>query len=275
MSSYKKYISILVVVVVFLVPSFAVHASDTMLPSGGFIEKNIWYSKNPLVEGDTTLIYTVIFNPSESDLSAKVEFYDGDILLGSRTVTVASGALKSVSISWKITVGDHAIHAKILNPKITLTSGKTSAVSLSQTDSVEDKFTIAKKIIPKVEPQSTQTESSGSDIPAIAGKVLGASFMAPIEDFRTTTATQFSDNAKNEKEIIANESKPKTVDAVKTATSSSENSSLPIALKKPLQYVALFFYIIAAYVFAHPIFFYGIIVLLIFILIRFIWKKAH
>jgi outer membrane protein assembly factor BamB len=131
----KKYFLCLLIIIstTLSIPVFA----ETQVNSG-FIPGQIWYSKIDLVEGDTVNIHTAIWNGEKEILSAKVEFYDKNVILGSRDITLASLELKDVYVPWKITAGDHVISAKIISSQATV-SGKKEKVDLDRVTTSNDR----------------------------------------------------------------------------------------------------------------------------------------
>ena len=98
--------------ILFLTPVTFIYSAETM--NSGLIPGQIWYSSEKLVEGQTVNIYTAVWNGGKNPITMKVEFYDKNVILGSREVVVDPFELKNVSIPWKITAGEHAISAKII-----------------------------------------------------------------------------------------------------------------------------------------------------------------
>src|ERR1035437_6296774 len=131
----KKYFlfSLIILSTVLAVPAYALDSVNS-----GFIPGQIWYSKATLVEGDTVNIHTAIWNGEKNPLLAKVEFYDKNVILGERDVTLAASELKDISIPWKITSGDHVISAKIISSLATV-SGKSEKIVLDRTVTSNDR----------------------------------------------------------------------------------------------------------------------------------------
>ena len=66
----------------------------------GFVQANIWYSKDPFEEGDKVKIYTFIFNPDTRELSGTVIFFDNTVMLGKKDFIV-SLILKETNEIWR------------------------------------------------------------------------------------------------------------------------------------------------------------------------------
>lgn len=81
----------------------------------GFIEGNLWFSKNTFFSGETVRIYSAVFNRGETAVAGQVEFYDNDVKIGTADFSeVKSGVLKEVRIDWQATEGNHVFSAKIV-----------------------------------------------------------------------------------------------------------------------------------------------------------------
>ncbi len=252
-------------------------------PNTGFIPGTIWYSRQPLNEGDTVKIYTAVWNGDDSSLSAKVEFYDKNVILGSRDIVVPPSSLKDVSVSWQVTAGDHVISAKIVASKFSL-SGKSQSVLLDRRATGEDRQFVS-KVIKEVDgtPVSSvvvikdQVDQAGAKISSI----IPASISTPIsqafgsvDDFRDTTYTKISatKNETQKKIDLLNTPSPTSKD---TKTVDTKDSTQTAGTEKPIAYVKFFFYSILAFLFGSKFVFYGLSTLIVFLILRFFYRKIR
>ncbi len=105
----------------------------------GFIEGNIWYSKDPFFDGDKIRIYSGVVNSTGQDITGSVEFYDGTTLIGKVDFSaVGNGTLQQVWTDWTATKGTHKIAAKIIQANIAKVGGGTEPVTLASNSSGED-----------------------------------------------------------------------------------------------------------------------------------------
>jgi hypothetical protein len=255
----------------------------------GFIPGQIWYSKEPLVEGDTVKVYTAIWNGDDNSLSAQVTFYDKNVVLGTRDVVVPSSQMKDVSVSWQVTSGDHYISAKIVSSSIS-TDNKNEQVTLNRVSTTEDH-----KFVSVVLKNSDGTTASSSDIvnsqinsvSSTVNSVIPASISTPVsksldtlDAFRDTTYSNI-DSAKKDtqKEIdslniksnsVTNSTKAKTLAENNTTTASTLNQ-----IDKPIAYVKLFFLSVISFIFGYKLVFYGLIAFFAFIIIRYLYRKIR
>lgn len=270
----------LIILFVFLFASVAT-AADTS--NTGFIPGQIWYSADPLVEGDTVKIYTAVWNGDSNPLIATVEFYDKNVILGSRSISVPRETIQNVSIDWKITAGDHVISAKILSSKI-IDSGKSYPVILARNTTEEDRKFVS-KVLEQLDgtPVTTNValKNKLDETKANISDVLPDSVSKPVSDtlgsldtFRDETYTKISALKSDTKKNIDNlENNQKQVKGVEVKdTKKVETKSLGGA-DKPIAYVKLFMLSIVGFLFSSPFVFYIAIALLVFLLGRSIYRK--
>jgi hypothetical protein len=110
----KKYILFLLVPFLFC-PFFNLRAE--VINDLSFMPENVWYSGGELKDGEVVNIHTAIWNGLDDKVVMKIDFYDKDTLLGARDLSIEPKDLSEVSISWRVTAGEHYISAKIVSPK--------------------------------------------------------------------------------------------------------------------------------------------------------------
>lgn len=236
----------------------------------GFIPKQIWYSKEKLVEGETVEVHTPVWNGESDPVLVKVEFYSRDTLLGSRDVIIKPQELKDVSISWKVTAGEHLVSAKIVS-SIVLIGEEKKSVSLRYTETNTDKLEVEKeKIIPKENtPGATNQETLISDglLPEKATNIINNSYNS-VDDFRSKTSDKLSitkDKAKEEVEIIKNTTSQKEL--------AQKDKKIEDVVKKPFAYAKLFVISVLSFIFENKIIFYGLIILVVFFILKKIFQS--
>ncbi len=269
--SLKKF-GIILFLIFSLLPVQKIFAQNA---NTGFVPANIWYSKDPFEEGDKIKIYTLIFNPDTRQLSGTVNFFDNTVLLGKKDFTVAANATNAVSVSWTVTAGDHSIFGEIENAKFLVSAGNYQAVSLTENQTQKSSRTVSKKIVPgttdanSVSQIGNNISSLVSDVKSIAEKTPSSitepitSAVNTLEEFRTNTNIA-SDNKQGE---IKNEIK-----ALDNAKTPANSTTAPSSLLKPFKYVELFFFSVASFILNNKVLFYGIIILAVFFILRFIWN---
>lgn len=274
----RKIFLIIILSFAFIVP----HSYASVTANTGFIPGQIWYGKVPLVEGDTVNIYTAVWNNNVDPLSIKVEFYDKNVILGSRDVTVSQNQLKDVFIPWKITSGDHTISAKITSSSIT-TSGKKENITINNSVTTEDK-----QFVPVTIKTSDGTSTSTSDIiqngveqvSLKINDVLPTSISTPIlnslgvvDKFRDSNYVKVNDaKIATQKELDSLNSNTTSKSQVSSKTT---QKPLEDATQKPIAYIKLFLFSVLIFILSNKIVFYGLLVIIIFLIFRAIYRKIR
>ncbi len=264
--------------ILFLTPVTFIYSTETI--NSGLIPGQIWYSSEKLVEGQTVNIYTAVWNGGKNPITMKVEFYDKNVILGSREVVVDPFELKNVSIPWKITAGEHAISAKIISSTINI-SGKTETVNLNQKETEADKHSISVvardekgNVVSGSDIVKNQISKTGSKINDILPDSLNdnvSNIFAKIENFRETMSVK----------LVNNKKKTQTeIDLIKSESSSGgenikQKESIEDGIKKPISYIKLVILTILVLIFTTKVVFYGLLILIIFYILRFIYRKIR
>ena len=236
----------------------------------GIIPGQIWYSEDSFSEGDTIKIYTAIWNNNKESITVKVEFYDKNVVLGTREIVILPDQVKDASVSWKVTSGDHTISAKIISSIIT---GKASKgqITLDRTSTIEDK-----KYIPAVVTKIDGTPATSADVVKSQfdkanlkiGEVIPDSVSKPVSG-----AVSALDTFRDETSVKIDEGKDKTKKQITELEGKSSTGS--DGTEKPIAYLKLFFLSIVSFIFGYKIVFYGLIILLIFWILRSVYLKLR
>ncbi|HAQ02743.1 TPA: hypothetical protein DEP30_03150 [Candidatus Nomurabacteria bacterium] len=279
----RKYFVFFILIYLAIIPLHYSFGATTT----GFIPGQIWYSKDSFIEGDTVSIHTAIWNNGPSSLSAKVEFYDKNVILGSRDIVVPANSLKDVSVSWKVTSGDHSISARIASSSIT-TSGKKENITISNSTTETDK-----RFIPVVlNTVSGKPATSGDIVKSQLDKatssldsIVPESISTPVSDnvgafdsFRADTLAKITETKLEAKNKIAELNSVDTKAPSKVngkVVSTPKSVGVVDATEKPITYLKLIFLSILSFIFGSKLVFYAIIVFLIFLLVRFIYRKIR
>ena len=265
-----------VVITLGLLFSCAGIVSAATIPEGtGFIQKNIWYSKYPLADGETVRIYTLINNPANGTLAGTATFYDKEEVLGSKQFSISKGGYGTVFIEWKVAAGDHAISAKITKAKI----GTSEVTDLPNiTTGVDQTFVPAAVVPPPPTPQKTATATKNTNNDSstvekfINEKTPIGGWLGSVDEFRIETADHIDKNIVETKKEIAGTDASNEIKVPSTATSTVSSGYITkdtgTALKKPFSYIKLFFWQTAHFIFDNKIVFYIVIGLFFFVLIK-------
>lgn len=263
--AFKK-IWVVLFLIFFLFPICKIYGETS---NAGFIPANIWYSKDPFQEGDKIKIYTLIFNPDQREFSGTVIFFDKTVFLGKKDFTVPAKGIKDISIDWTATVGDHIIFGKIENAKFLISKDEYEEAYLAKDETEQNKRTVSKKIIPKeasdADTKSELNTASPSQIEKIRDMIVEKTpdFIAKpiantanaIEGFRENVGTV----SENKKQKVKMEIK-----------ALEENKS---KILKPFKYAELFLFTLSSAIFNNKFIFYGILIIGVFLLFRWLWLK--
>ncbi|MFA6251521.1 MAG: hypothetical protein WC603_02765 [Candidatus Paceibacterota bacterium] len=265
----KYFLSILIIILTII----AFPISAEVVTNSGFIPGQIWYSKDTLVEGETVNIHTAIWNGEKESLSVKVEFYDKNVILGSRDVVLSPSELKDVFVPWKITSGDHVISAKIISSLATI-SGKKEKVTLDRVTTSTDKQFVP-VVVKNAQGESVSGTSSLKDqidnvVPDKVSTSVANGFTV-VDNFRDKTFTQVSTvRDDTQEEINLLKTKEKTV-----AETLSTKNNIEDATEKPIAYIKLFIFSILALIFGNKIIFYGLLAIVVFFVLRYLYRKIR
>lgn len=262
----------------FVLPIYKIYAQTS---NAGFVPGNIWYSVDPFKEGDKIKIYTLIFNPDTRELSGTVIFFDNSIFLGKKDFIAPGKEVKDVSIDWTVMVGDHKIFAKIENAKFLLSNGKYEEVYLAENKTQESVRTVTKiipkaidsdvnhrsEIVPGLESIRNIEKIIGENTPEFIAKPIILTATA-IEKWRSDTAIV----SKNKKETA--QSQIKALDFTKNNDEKTVPDSKNVEVNKtlkPFKYIEFFFFTFLSFVFNNKFIFYGALMTVIFLFLRWIW----
>lgn len=257
----------------------------------GFIPSNIWYSKDPFQEGDKIKIYTLVYNPDNRELSGTVIFFDNTVFLGKKDFKTSAKSVKDISIDWTATFGEHVIFAKIENARFLISKDKYEDVYLAENKTEESKRKVSKKIITDLPdsilnsianstPVSDVQELIKNNTPVFVTKILDNTINS-LENIRTNADTSLE----NKKEAVKKE-----IDILNKTNSNPSDDSFEEETKvkfikeklnnaqninniiKPFKYIELFFLTIFLFIFKYKILFYSLLVIIVFLILRFIWR---
>ena len=259
--------------------------SQTATTNAGFVSSNnIWYSIDPFEEGQNVGIYTLVFNPDSRELSGTVVFFDSSTVLGTKDFKVPANGVEEIHINWRATAGTHTIFGRIENARFLISSGKYEDAYLSQNETSKSSRTVLEKVVQKTNEESTDSNSNSAlssntdnissgliqkiekvvkeKTPDFVSKPINATSNA-IEKVGNNIST----SSETKKKEISKEIKDSAT--IKTSDKTAESKKI----LKPLKYMELFFYTLLSFIFSNKIIFYGILLLILFFIIRFIWHK--
>lgn len=171
----------------------------------GFVPANIWYSEDSFEDGDQIKIYTLVFNPDDRELSGTVIFFNDEVLLGSKKVTVRPKSTEDVSIDWKVTSGKNIIFAKLESAKFINTNGTSEEIFLAKNQTQESEISIKKKIdIKEVENKTVNNVNTliKENTPAVVSDTVSKTTNA-LENVRNKVVEDIVEKQDEIKESLA------------------------------------------------------------------------
>ena len=286
--TFKK-ISIIIFLIFSILPINKIFAQ---IPNVGFVPGNIWYSKDPFEEKDKIKIYTFVYNSDERELSGTVVFFDKTTLLGKKDFTLGGKTAGDVSIDWTVSAGDHTVFGKIENAKFLISHGKYEEVFIAYNETEKSSRTVSKKITIGQTDNNTNSISNISDTISNSISNIKNTVEEKTPDFitkpinsTTNVLEEFRQNANITSDIKKEEIKKEIESLYSTKdisdkkvildskSSLDSKTTLPTYIIKPFKYVELFFLTIFSYITNNKIIFYGVFIVLVFFILRFIWKK--
>lgn len=271
----KKF-GIILLLIFFLTPTAKIFAQTT---NAGFVPGNIWYSKDPFAEGDKIKIYTLIFNPDTRKFSGTVNFFDNSILLGTKKFNVAGTSTEDVSIDWTATAGDNEIFAQIQNAKFLSTNGTYVDANLAENKTSTSSRTVTPKVVTQnisnginsVDGAFNSTINSIQNIGNTAKNVIPES-TSQIAVSTTNNVDKFIANTSAILQSTRNQTQ-NNLNALNDKKNSSSTDTINTSdFQKPFDYITLFLLTILLFILKYKILFYGIIILIVFLILRYIWQ---
>ncbi len=161
--------------VLFIASGFLFAAHAVTVTNFGFIQGNIWYSKDPFYDNDKIRIYTGVFNGSSEDITGTVEFYDNDKVIGRADFSIAAGGkLQEVWTDWIATQGQHKISAKITQAKASRILGGDKEMTLTNNQSGQDNrvIVIDPAVLAAAAASTATASSTATPLPALVNQLL-------------------------------------------------------------------------------------------------------
>ncbi len=250
------------------------------LAATGFVDEPLWLSPEKPKEGQSATLTAVFRNAESETLSGTISFYDGTTLLAERAVTIFPDQVASSSVTFKIQAGRHEFSAAMTDAK---EQGAGALAMAEATVSIPDVLVPKNFLAAKTE--SAQASGSGDSasqreildqVDKAEQAVLGvlpepvketvSNAVGAVEDWRETKSERYADSRDAAKLDIERQK----LDAAKVAKKTVSGKTEPAV--SPLSRAKLLFFSAVALLFS-PLFFYVIIALVAFLIVRFFVLK--
>lgn len=277
---YRTQILILATILAFSTPAIS-------LASTGFVDSPLWISPATPSEGNMVTLSALFRNEEQRQISGTVVFYDGDVLLGRKTVTIATGSVATASVTFKIGAGDHNFSAQMSSLSETLSSGATEPIALPITSAKYPRYFVPKTIGVPISAQAG-SKATGSPEKLLLDQVDNAQNAVldvvpsnfktsvlentkSVESWRENVATSLIENRDNADKTLV---KIKTDTATQIKKSGGVSATTKF-VDRPLAYLKWSFFAVLAFIFASPWAFYIVGILALFFIVRFIFRKIR
>ncbi|MFA5841687.1 MAG: hypothetical protein WC835_01835 [Candidatus Paceibacterota bacterium] len=259
-------------------------AEVKIIENSGFVPGNLWFSRIPAAVGEKVQIYTLVWNGSENDIAGTVSFFDNDTIISKQDFVLAgAGSTKILSAAWTAGDGYHKIYAQITDSEGAPRGSKAVSVSLQYSKTVE-----SENFVSTPAPPATTTSAVASNFvnqkvdyatsyleTNLPKPVVGAvAYIADnFESARTDAEVWTGDEIKKLKSGLtgsASEDKKNSILSDKTA---AETDGAGFNIDGPFKYAALAFLSAGNYIFGNAWLFYGLSLIAVFFVIRFIKRK--
>jgi hypothetical protein len=213
-------------------------------------------------------------------LEGKVDFMDANTIIGTRSISVAPHTLADVFITWKVTAGDHTIKTVIRDTNLKV-NGKSTPIKFTDTEQSLPKISISKKISKELDAGNNLadnvSEKVKENLPTQIAEPVAKSITS-VDDFRSNTSdtvnTMLATTNKKIEELNNQEKAP--VEPNNKDPKKIETAQKPLSgTEKPIAYVELFLLTIVSFIFKNSIVFYLLCAFILFIILRFIYRKIR
>lgn len=267
---FKSLLKSIFVIALFI--SVTNFANAEIIKNAGFTNSQILVSNNAPNVSDIVRMSMPIYNESGGTLYGVVRLYQDDQKISEKSVVLKVGEFGGFSFEWKAVAGLHNFSLKLEDTFIQLPKqNKTIAVFENRLSEI-----------------SIRTQGTATNNPETSNKsgelfkeytVSSESQISPTETGIDSYRQDFLYGAEEKINSIKqdiNESVKQNTEYEKRLNNLKD--SLPRAdgsLLTPLQYLYAWFLGAVAYILANAYLFYGLLILFVFLILRFIVRKFH
>ena len=286
---YKRLMRTFVLIAFFSIIFFV--NTQKAFAGTGFLGGPMWINPEIPHDGDLVILSALFHNAESNQLTGEVLFYDGNVLLGRKTITISSGGIATATVSFKVGAGDHVFSATMGNLIESLSNGKTEPFALSpQTVKLPNIFvpskagsTLNAEIVPgpALNQISPNNPLSGviNQINDAKGNVLSKipdSALSPVTDSVSSIDTWRTKNSDALNQAVKDSSllvKDQNLLASDQQKKYGKVSPTTNFIDRPFAYVKLFFFTLLLFLYSHSFVFYGAGLIVIYLIAKFILSK--
>ena len=279
-------------VAIFL-PMFLLIVTSVAHASTGFLGGPMWISPEAPSDGQLVNLSALFHNAEPNELTGDVVFYDGDVLLGRKTISISSGGVATATVSFRVGAGDHLFSATIGNLFESTGGSQSEPFALSPETVQLPKISVSPKagnelqasVVSSVGEQNDL--SPNSPIAPVVAQVnkLQGNVIASIPDSiknPVSTVAENIDTYRAENAGVFDKATKSSSDTVKSinalaAAQQKQYGKVPLSttmVDRPFAYLKLFFFTLMTFLYSHELVFYGTIIFLLYIVGRFIIRRV-
>ena len=257
----------------------------------GFLGGPMWISPEVPTDGQLVNLSALFHNAEPDTLNGEVMFYDGDVLLGRKSIEIDSGGVATATVSFRIGAGDHSFSASIGNLTETISAGKTEPFALSPQTVQLPKIFVSPKAGDPLDASVVNDTSSGGLLNPVSANNPMAPVVNQVNQLQTEAISNIPLSVKNpitdldnwratSAENLNQQTKSATaaVAAQNTLAAAQQKKYGKVSpttnfIDRPFAYVKLFFLELLTFLYSHAIVFYLIAAFVVYIIGRFIFRK--
>ena len=257
----------------------------------GFLGGPMWMSPEVPTDGQQVQLSALFHNAEPDTLNGEVMFYDGDVLLGRKSIEIDSGGVATATVSFRIGAGDHSFSASIGNLTETISAGKTEPFALSPQTVQLPKIFVSPKAGDPLDASVVNDTSSGGLLNPVSANNPMAPVVNQVNQLQTEAISNIPLSVKNpitdldnwratSAENLNQQTKSATaaVAAQNTLAAAQQKKYGKVSpttnfIDRPFAYVKLFFLELLTFLYSHAIVFYLIAAFVVYIIGRFIFRK--
>ena len=281
-----RYVASIFLTSLLFLASGALHAHAAT----GFVDSPLLLSPEKPQDGDSATLSVLFHNAESKPLSGTVLFYDGQTLLDKKQIDINPGDVSIASTTFTINAGIHKFSATVSDIDTTDSTGKLSVVVVPTTTVTLPAALVVRKIVPAAAQASNATATDGSSsvildkVNAAQDAVLNAvpsgakaavsSSVSSIDGWRASIATNLTTNANATNASIQT---AKKIDAANATLKPGKKPQVKPATADdgPLSVAKYIFLTGLAFFFSTPIVFYLGAIILLYLIIRFIFRRIR
>lgn len=276
---------------VFYFAIFSVGLAEVkVIENSGFVPGNLWFSKVPTAVGEKVQVYTLVWNGSTDDINGTVSFFDNDSVISKQNFVLAGdGSTKILSTVWTAGEGYHKVYAQITDSQGGPRGSKAVSVSLQYSKTVEEERFVSAPVTPQATSSGVTglvTNLASNIVDQKVGYATGyletnlpkpvvgtaKAIANSLESVRTVAQAWTGNEINKLKSGTATTSKDKEGKTV-TDKADEKTGDAGLGVEGPFRYAALALLSVGDFVFSSRWLFYGLGLVIVFLILRFIKRK--